>query len=129
MKTIKKILGIICLIEVFFGIYLTFTESKDEPITGILGCSIFGFLAYLLLRKKTKKLPPKEHFVLEASPKIQEGSEAKKSDTNIEAENTIYPAENTPATKQLEAALSSLDNSLNELNKEDFSCTISKVTA
>lgn len=118
----------ICLIEVFLGIYLTFTVFRDEPIAGISVCSIFGFLAYLLLRKRTEKLPPEEHLVLETSPKIQRDSEAKKSDTNIEAENTIYPAENTLATKQLKVALSSLDNSLNELNKALSSGNILKVT-
>lgn len=128
LKNIKKALGIICLIEVFFGIYLMFTEWKNEPIAGILVCSIFGFLAYLLLRKKTEKLQPEEHFVLETLPQTQGINEAKRSDINIETDNTIYPTENTSATKQLKTALSPLDNSLNELNKTLSSDNILKDT-
>lgn len=55
MKLLRKIFGIICLIETFFGVFLLFTEFKDEPIVAIYLIGLFGFFTYLLLWKKPKK--------------------------------------------------------------------------
>lgn len=53
IKLFRKILGAFCIVEVLAGIYLTFTKLKDHALIGITVCVLFGFFAYLLL-KKTK---------------------------------------------------------------------------
>lgn len=129
MKIIKKILGMICLIEVFLGIYLTFTVFRDEPIAGISVCSIFGFLAYLLLRKRTNILLPEDPNTSEMLSKNQRLCNVKKSDRNTETNNnTTYRTEKDSASKQLEVARESLNASLNQLNKALSSGNILKVT-
>lgn len=128
LKTIRKILGIICLFQVFVGISLLFTDLKDYPILGILICSMFGLFAYLLLRKRTKKSALEDHIILEAPQGTQAFNEIKESNTIIESDKTNYCTVNNSTSKRLEAAQTALNNSLNQLNNELSSENIFKVT-
>lgn len=87
MKFIRKLLGIICLIEVPFGVYMLFNELKDHIAVGIFTCAFFAICAYLLLRKKKVDETPKTTYMLEVpSDTLEEMKSVRRS---IHADNLI----------------------------------------
>lgn len=51
IKLFRKILGVFCITEVLVGVYITLTQLEEQLLIGVMVCALFGFFAYLLLRK------------------------------------------------------------------------------
>lgn len=128
---IKKAFGVLCAIECFVGIFLTIQMESHYRWSGILVVFVFGYFAYICLKKPKTKISINNTQANNVTPTTLKNNESiyvteilennsnenlAKSDSYIEAKNTLVQNEHKEIIPVTETLKNKTKENLNKLD-------------